>query len=325
MQALVVRHFSHGGYYPIGGAQRIAEALLGTVAEAGGYTRIATDVKEILIEKKRAVGVRLEDGEVIRANAVVSAAGILSTARRLLPTEFRGETWVKEIESLSAAAAHVCLYLGFKGGIRAAGAGSANKWFYETWSTEDAAWDVGTAEHPTTTRAPVLYTSFPSLKDPSHDAGPEQRHTGEVVTFVPYEAFERWQGTRWKKRGPEYERFKADLEKRLLAQFLEHMPALAPMLDHVELSTPVSTETFVRPVLGSIYGIEPTPERFRTPWLRPRSPVRGLYFSGSDVATVGVVGAMMGGVLAAVAVEPVKVGRLLAPLVRRPDPHRRFD
>lgn len=325
MQALVVRHFSHGGYYPIGGAQKIGEALLGTVARAGGFTRVATDVEEILIEKKRAVGVRLTDGELIRAKTIVSAAGISSTVRRLLPGAQKKERWVGDIEALSPAAAHVCLYLGFKGNIREAGAGSANKWFYETWSTEEAAWDVGSPEAPNTNRAPVLYTSFPSLKDPTHDPGPEQRHTGEVVTFVPYEAFRRWQNSRWKKRGPEYEAFKKDLESRLLRQFLEHMPKLEPMLDHVELSTPLSTETFARPVLGSIYGLEPTPERFQTAWLRPRSPIPGLYFSGSDVATVGVVGAMMGGILAAVAAEPVRVGRLLAPLVRRPDPHQRWD
>ena len=77
------------------------------------------------------------------------------------------------------------------------------------------------------------------------------------------------------------------------------------MLDYVELSTPLSTENFCRPISGSIYGIEPTPERFQNPWLRPRSPIAGLYFSGSEVASVGVMGAMMGGALAAVSAEPV--------------------
>jgi len=62
---------------------------------------------------------------------------------------------------------------------------------------------------------------------------------------------------------------------------------------------------------GSIYGIEPTPERFANPWLRTRSPIRGLFFSGSEVATVGVVGAMMGGALAAISAEPVRGLRLL--------------
>jgi all-trans-retinol 13,14-reductase len=65
------------------------------------------------------------------------------------------------------------------------------------------------------------------------------------------------------------------------------------------------TDHFVRPTQGSIYGIEPTPGRFKNPWLKPRSPIRNLYFSGSDVASVGVMGAMMGGVLCAAACEPL--------------------
>ena len=32
MQALVVKHFLWGGYYPVGGSARIAQTLLGTVA-----------------------------------------------------------------------------------------------------------------------------------------------------------------------------------------------------------------------------------------------------------------------------------------------------
>ena len=92
------------------------------------------------------------------------------------------------------------------------------------------------------------------------------------------------------------------------------MPGLRDMVDYVELSTPVSTDNFCRPVAGSIYGLEPTPERFRSPWLRPRSPIKGLFFSGSEVATVGVIGAMMGGVLAAVAAEPWAAIRYLRKL-----------
>ena len=53
-----------------------------------------------------------------------------------------------------------------------------------------------------------MYCSFPSLKDPLFDAGPELRHTGEVVTFVPWETFEPWMSTRWQKRGDDYAAFK---------------------------------------------------------------------------------------------------------------------
>src|SRR5690606_36057341 len=96
-----------------------------------------------------------------------------------------------------------------------------------------------------------------------------------------------------------------------LEQLLRRMPGLRPLVDHVELYTPLSTDTFVRPMQGSIYGLLPTPARFANPYLRPRSKIPGLFFAGSEVATVGVIGAMMGWALAAAAVDPVGATRLL--------------
>ncbi|MCA9516793.1 MAG: NAD(P)/FAD-dependent oxidoreductase, partial [Myxococcales bacterium] len=286
MQALVTKHFMHGGYYPVGGSARIAETLLRTVANAGGWTRISSPVDQILLERGRAVGVRLESGEEIRAERVISAAGVASTVTRLLPAEVGARRWVGDVARLEPGPAHVCLYLGFKGDIRKAGATAANQWFYHTWSTEGdaAAWDVSDPEN--LDDAPVLYVSFPSLKDPEHVPGPEERHTGEVVTFVPWESFASWQGSRWKKRGADYEAFKAAIKEKLLNQLLAHRPDLGPMIDHVELSTPLSTDHFTRPMAGSIYGLEPTPERFRCRWLRPKSPIPGLWFAGSEVVSV---------------------------------------
>ncbi|MEC7518703.1 MAG: NAD(P)/FAD-dependent oxidoreductase [Myxococcota bacterium] len=316
IQALVVKHFMHGGYYPKGGAGQIARTLLQTVADAGGWTAIGADVQEILVEGGRAVGVRLEGDREVRADRVISAAGVASTVARLLPPPYSDDAWARSVEALEPAPAHVCLYLGFEGDIREAGASGANKWFYETWDTEAEGWSVD-PEAEELGRAPVLYCSFPSLKDPEHDPGERVRHTGEVVTFVPYSVFAPWRDERWKKRGPDYQAFKERLKERMLEQFLEHMPELRPMIRYVELSTPVSTEHFVRPMQGSIYGIEPTPGRFENRWLRPRAPIDGLFFSGSEVATVGVIGAMMGGVLSAVSAEPVEAVRYLAPLMRR--------
>jgi all-trans-retinol 13,14-reductase len=313
MHALVVRHFLYGGYYPVGGSREIARGLLRTVAEAGGWTRVRADVEQLLLEGDRAVGVRLVGGEEIRAGRVVSACGIQSTVMRLLPERLRGEQWVREVETLEPAPAHVCIYLGFKGDIRKAGAGSANKWFYETWVSEKDIYKI----YDPDAEAPVLYCSFPSLKDPTHEPGEKQRHTGEVVTFVPWSMFGEWRDTEWKNRPEAYEALKEKIQAKLLKQFFRHMPALEPMLDYAELSTPISTRHFVRPVMGSIYGLEPTPRRFRTAWLRPRAPIENLFFSGSEVTTVGVMGAMMGGVLAAASAEPIGVFNLMKRVARK--------
>lgn len=303
IQALVTRHFIHGGFYPEGGSQEIARTLLRTVANAGGWTRIAADVKEILIQNGEAVGVKLGSGEEIRAPKIISAAGVMSTIRRLLPESVRNQPWAREVESLTPSMAHVCLYIGFKGDIRQAGAGPANKWFYHTWDSEANEWDVSSPDH--IKDAEVLYCSFPSLKDPHHNPGPDQYHTGEVVTFVPWRIFLPWREKRWKKRGADYEQVKLAIQNRLLEQLLSHMPGLRSMVDYVELSTPVTTDHFVRPIDGSIYGLEPTPQRFQSSVLRPQSPIKNLYFGGSDVASVGVMGAMVGGVSAATAAEPI--------------------
>ncbi len=306
IQALVARHFFYGGYYPIGGSRRIAEGLLGTVAARGGWTRIATPVDEILIEDGQAVGVRVGKHK-LRAKRVVSGIGAQATVERLLPESFASEDWAKSFKKLEPAAAHVCLYLGFKGDIATAGATAANQWFVSSWKQDEAAWMVS-PDLDDFPDAPILYCSFPSLKDPEHDPGPNMIHTGEVVTFVPWDVFEKWQGTRWKKRGEDYDAFKKRLHESLLEQFFKAMPQLEPMLSMAELSTPLTTDHFNRAMGGSIYGLSPTPERYTNKWLRPKSPVPNLYMAGCDVCSPGVIGAMFGGVLAALAAKPLEVG-----------------
>lgn len=311
MHALVVKHFLHGGYYPVGGSARIAQTLLQTVADAGGWTRIYADVEEILLEGNRAVGVRLKGGEELRAQSVVSAAGVVPTVQRMLPSAAKEAAWATSVADLTPAPAHVCLYVGFKGDIREAGATAANQWFYEHWTHEAGdAWPVEPGKKPD--RCPVLYVSFPSLKDPALANDPAAKHTAEIVTFVKYDDFVAWKDKRWRRRGQDYEAFKKDLSEMMLKQLCERLPKLKDMVAFAELSTPLSTEHFVRPAKGSIYGLEPTPRRFSNDWLRPRSPIDGLYFAGADMTSVGVIGAMMGGVLGATAVAPVDVGRFLA-------------
>jgi all-trans-retinol 13,14-reductase len=317
IQALVSKHFLHGAYYPVGGSQEIARCLTRKIAQAGGWTRIRAAVDEIIVSAGRVQGVRLAGGETVRSSKVIVATGIGTAVRRLLPESFRESAWARDVRAIGAGPAHLCLYMGFRGDPRAAGATGANKWFYGTWNPDESVWRIS-PDRPVGP-APVLYVSFPSLKDPSYDPGPEGRHTGEVVTFVPWETFEPWRDTAWHRRGPEYERFKADLEQQLRDQILQHMPGLGPILDHCELSTPLSTDHFCRPLAGSIYGLEATPSRFRNRRLRARSPIGGLFFGGSDVTSGGVMGAVGGGVLAATACAPLAMVRLMKSLRARPE------
>lgn len=311
MHALMVQHFLRGAYYPVGGAASIAHAMLGTVAEAGGWTAVRRSVERIIVRGGRVAGVRLEDGTEIPAERVISAAGAIPTSGMIeegLPS--------KEAPYREVGPAHVSLYLGFTGDVANRGGGRHCQWFYEDWDMEIPSWEIDPAGPPG--RAPVLFCSFPSLKDPNHEPGPDMRHTGEAITFVSWDAFARWSDTRWHRRGDEYDAFKDELTSRLLDQYLEHYPGLRPLVDHVEMSTPLSTNHFARSARGSIYGLGTEPGRFADRSLLPRTPIRGMYLGGADAGTPGVVGALSGGVMAAIAAEPLRGARFIQPLMRRP-------
>jgi all-trans-retinol 13,14-reductase len=310
MHALMVRHFVHGAYYPAGGAASIAPALLQTVADSGGWAAVRRDVTQIITHRGTVTGVLLSDGTEIPTARVISAAGAIPTSELLEDSLPADDATYRE-----AGPAHVSLYLGFKGDIASAGAHRYCQWYYDSWDMEIDEWDVQPGTPPGS--APVLFCSFPSLKDPRHDPGPEVRHTGEAITFVPWEAFAPWTGTRWKRRDESYSDFKQQLTDAMLDQYTATYPDLAPMIDHAELSTPLSTNHFARSARGSIYGLGTDPERFDDLSMSPKTRLKGLFLGGADASAPGVVGAMSGGVLAAAAAEPVKAARFLQPLMKR--------
>src|ERR1035441_3232885 len=72
---------------------------------------------------------------------------------------------------------------------------------------------------------------------------------------------------------------------------------------------------------SQIYGIASTPDRFLTRELGARTPIRGLYLAGQDAASLGVVGALYGGVIGASAAA----GRNFFSVVSKPRDARNMN
>ena len=84
------------------------------------------------------------------------------------------------------------------------------------------------------------------------------------------------------------------------------MPQLRGKVDYSEVSTPLSTSHFCRYKKGETYGLAHNKERFQQDWLKPKTAVPGLYLTGQDVISCGVVGALMAGMVTAMSVVGIR-------------------
>ena len=296
IHAIVQKHFLSGAYYPKGGSKMLAEHILRSVIAVGGQVVTNASVTEILIEDGRAHGVRLENGQEFYAEKIVSGIGSKNTIDKLLPERYQALDWGKNILSLNQSPSYLCLHLGFEGDIKKYLKGSSNLWVYSSLNHDKKNWDFEADED-----APVLYISFPSLKN---GKGDNQKHTGEVVTFVSWDPFQKWSESEKQSRPEEYLSFKKDIEQKLINQMKKALPELMEQCVFTELSTPLSTAHYTQAIHGAIYGLEATPKRFACSSLRTRTPIKKLYLTGVDIAGVGVAGGMMGGVLTAASIDP---------------------
>ena len=308
MHALLVHHYFRGGYYPVGGSGVIAESIIPVITRAGGLVLINAEVAEVVVEEGRAVGVRMAaDGRVIRAPIVISDAGVLNTFGELLPRDVaEGAGLLTDLTRVSPSMAHLCLYLGFEETAEALDMPTHNLWIYPNEDYEQTIKDSSAdPEAP----LPMVYVSFPAAKDPDFERRHPGRSTVDVITAAPYAWFEQWEGSRWKRRGAEYDAFKDRLAERMMEALFEQMPQLRGKVAFFEISTPLTTAHFAGYRRGELYGIDHTPQRFDQDFLQPATPIPGLYLTGQDIVSCGVAGAMFGGVLTA---TTVLGGNLLA-------------
>lgn len=296
--AAIAEHYFDGAAYPVGGASQIAAAVVPTIEREGGQIVSAAEVQQILTANGRALGVRMADGRELLANTVISDAGALTTYGQLVPPQPATATVLANLRALPRSPGHVSLYVGLDITSADAHLPKANLWVHPTHD-HDANWRQFAADP----EAPLsLYFSFPSAKDPTFDTRFPGRSTVEVLVFVPYEWFARWEQTRWAKRGPDYNAFKARFRERLTEALHQHVPGARGHVTRAELSTPLSTRHFVNHAHGEAYGLGHTPARFRLRSLGPRTPIERLYLTGADVGLCGVMGALSGAVLCASAV-----------------------
>lgn len=296
---LTLGSYLYGAWYPDGGATSIAESLNNSIQNKGGLLRTNSGVKEILLDtsNKKAIGVRLESGEVIKGKKIVSGIGIRSTFVKLLPEQSIPQDMKELLGTYKNSVSYTQLFAGLKDDPSfIPGIDGSNYWISSTTKFPQSLKELESTQDGDMEVKSVMLT-FPSMKDRA-----AKSHTLTICAWLNYDFFKKWAKTKSQERPDDYEAMKSKLKEALLKPVLDKFPQLQDLIEYINVSTPLTAEHYMAHAQGSAYGLASPPGRYDDYRLRPNTAIEGLFLTGADIATSGVPGAFASGVFCASAI-----------------------
>lgn len=303
VNALIAAHYRSGAYYPIGGPLRIAESIVKLIERWGGKVLVRASVDNILIDDNGCTYGVVVKGKQIFANTIVSSVGVPITMTKLVP-ESQQHLVSRYIDVLKdpKIASNISLMSMFVGINDPGGTlnlPKSNFWIHSSWDH-----DKNVAEmRKDCTKPSALFISFSSAKDPTYATRHPGKHVALVIGPCCYDDVEQFKDERVKHRSEDYLSMKEKWQKIFMDALMEHFPELEDKVDFVDFGTAVTNDFYLGTHRGAVYGLAHTPERLGLHWLGPKTPIRGLYLTGQDTATCGVMGALAGGYMSAYAIS----------------------
>ncbi|MEL7129766.1 MAG: NAD(P)/FAD-dependent oxidoreductase, partial [Pseudomonadota bacterium] len=289
--------------YPDGGGAMIGQSLKDEIEAHGGDVYAYAKVEKILIERGRAVGVRMVDGSEVRSNSVISNAGARNTFADLLPKSLGQKLgYVDRLPKVRASMAHLNLFGGINASAEDLGLPDGEHIVDGSLDLDAALQDFGKDMEGAV--IPNVFFAFPSMKDPSFRRAYPNKTTVSMIAFIEnHRGFDDWKDGAWGQRGAEYQALKDRLSGKLLDVLYTSYPQLRGRLDFHELSTPLSTRHFLNAPDGEALGAAFKIDRFGVAnWLNRKTKVPGLYLTGQDTLAMGFTPSLISGVLTAAAI-----------------------
>lgn len=284
-----------GVHYARGGTGAIVQALARLFEEMGGKLELNTEVDEILIEKGRAAGVRLADGRIHRADAVVSNSDVAFTYKNMIAKKNRPRKIDWYFDNLAYSNSLVVIYFGTKrryldGKLDHHNIILGNRYrgllrdiFRGKTLPEDFS----------------LYLHMPTITDES--IAPAGSESFYVLSLVPHLDA----NIKWEETGPEYNR-------RILS-FLEdnYLPDLQANITVQHSINPVHFRHTLNSHKGAAFSVKPS--LVQSGWMRPHNKSSfydDLYFVGAGTHPgAGVPAVIASGKIAAGMIDP-EAGRI---------------
>ena len=311
LHSAVMDHYSSGGYYPMGGGGAIVKAMTNLIKKEGSTVRTSHRVKRILLEgeeKKKAIGVELENGEEIFADNIISNADPSVTFSKLVGQPNLSKKLKKQLSTTKYSCTSLILFLTVDMDVKKAGLDSGNIWLMNGNDTDDIFKEMMTEDLRSGDEFPGIFISCTTLKDPVSFDG--NYHAIEVVTYINRNAFKEFNNEN-QQRSAKYLKFKERLTQKIINSLERVVPGISSKIIDKELGTPVTNEYYINATEGSVYGTEKSLKQIGPFAFKPKSEIENLFLCGASIVSHGVAGASYSGVQTAALILGCKQDDLL--------------
>ena len=252
--------YPQSAWYVRGGFQRFPDALARAFERSGGELRLGARVTEILVENGRAVGVELEDGERIAAQAVISNASARQTMEDLVGFDRLPGGYVKRLSRMETSASAFSIFAVTEMDV-ASRTIAHDTFISRSWDLNEALGEGLGGELPA-----AIWVNIPTLVDET--LAPEGEHLIVAFAYVPYDVGRPW------------EEHKEVLTQHLLEALDDVVPGLTAAARLLDVATPQTFERYTLNDRGATFGWAATPRQSASRRLAPWTPIQGLMLAG---------------------------------------------
>ena len=258
-----------GIHYVMGGTGALVNALVQLIEELGGRFHFNAEVAEIIVDGRRATGIRLADGTTHRADHVISNADVAWTYLNMIPSQARGlrnsDLRYRKLTRYSMSL--VVIYFGTKKLYRHDGK-LAHHNIILSERYQGLLADIFKAKQLPSDFS--LYLHMPTLTDPT--IAPDGHESFYVLSPVPHLGAD----VDWATAAKPY--------RDSIMQFLEdnYLPDLQANIVSEHMIDPRHFESTLNSHLGAAFSIEPV--LTQSAWFRPHNRSEdfdNLYFVGA--------------------------------------------
>jgi phytoene desaturase len=255
-----------GIWYAEGGTGSIVQGLVRLFSELGGKIHYNTEVMEIILDGRRASGIRLPDGSTHRSDVVVANSDVANTYIHLLPAKVRRLNMDGRYKLARYGRSLFVIYFGTDHRYPDTPLAHHNMIFSKRY--QEILTD--TLNHKRVKDQSPLYLRIPTFTDPT--IAPDGHESFCAVISVPHT-----------DSAIEWNKVSRTLRDRVM-QFLEEtfLPGLRAHLVAEHFINPTHFENTLSSYKGAAYSILPT--LGQTGWLRPHNrseDIGNLYFVGA--------------------------------------------